>query len=102
MHVICDEHGSPNSDDYVAELEPEGYPNNAVVLCGYSNCKNPGKMYLAEKEYKENDHSGKTIFPAEMTVLLRENLPKQARYLENHPSRPIRPKRFHSIMVLST
>ena len=67
MIVRCDDHGPPSSPtrDFVAVLEPKGYPNNAVVLCGYEGCESEGKMYLDEEEYKDNQYRDKIVFPAE-------------------------------------
>lgn len=45
MLVRCDNHWPPSNTkkEYTAELEPEGYPNNADVLCGYDDCRDAGK-----------------------------------------------------------
>lgn len=72
MIVRCDDHGPPESPtrEFVAELDPEGYPNNTVVLCGCSGCKKAGKMYLDENEYKQNQHDDRVVFPAENDCLI--------------------------------
>lgn len=72
MIVRCDDHGPPDSPTrkFVAVLEPEGYSNNAVVLCGYQGCENEGKMYLDEEEYKQNQYHDKNVFPAENDCLI--------------------------------
>jgi hypothetical protein len=64
MLLRCRNHGPPRgkSDDYVAFLEPVGHSNNAAVYCDRDGCSSPAVMYLTEKEYEENQLSGKRIF----------------------------------------
>ncbi|MEM2941631.1 MAG: hypothetical protein QW304_08815 [Thermoproteota archaeon] len=38
--------------NYVAKVKPLGYPNTAVI-CGLSNCENPGIVWLENHEYEE-------------------------------------------------
>lgn len=72
MVVRCGNHWPPSNTkkEYIAELEPEGYPNNAVVLCGYDDCRDAGKMYLNEKEFKKNKHDKEVVFLAENDCLI--------------------------------
>ena len=50
--VRCDQCGKPRKTKigtYVRQCLPVGHPENGVI-CGRSNCKNPGKVWFKEHE----------------------------------------------------
>jgi hypothetical protein len=66
MLVRCRPHGPPEDleDDYVAFVEPHGYPDpdDAVVFCSYGGCGNPGVLYLTETERLAHENGDRQTF----------------------------------------
>jgi len=59
----CVKHGWPkgrNGREYVASVEPVGYPDTAVI-CGLSNCDEPGLIWLDEGDLEEY-YKGERVF----------------------------------------
>lgn len=60
--VRCEGCGPPRGRTltYVLAVHPVGYPNTAAI-CGRSECKQPGLVWLSEEEKAEYDR-GQRIF----------------------------------------
>jgi hypothetical protein len=65
----CDACGvdeSKSKKDYVAFVNPVGYPNTAMI-CGKTNCTNPAKVWLDEGEFADYQN-GVRIFRGSTSV----------------------------------
>jgi hypothetical protein len=71
--VRCEDHfpeDGGRGNDYVAAVEPVGYPETAAV-CGRSGDNTPGYLLLDEAEYEQFKHGQRSFEPHTNAVHIR-------------------------------